>query len=289
MSALRDDTNRDAPLVAVVVLNWNGWRDTVRCLQSLERLEYPNYRPIVVDNGSTDDSVDQIRQTASRAAIVQTKCNLGFAGGSNVGIRYALEAGAEYVWILNNDTTVDPRALAAMVRAAEAKPRVGVVGSVIYPAEGTKIRAWGGGRIDLRTGQTGNVRGPGEEISYITGTSMLLRRKAVEEVGGFDERFFFYWEDTDLSYRLQRAGWEIYVEPNAIVWHKESAAVGRDSYLQARYFHRGLVMFLRRYAAMPMVPALRVLYRRMRLAIGRRQWDVQRGILRGWVEGWLAR
>jgi GT2 family glycosyltransferase len=118
---------------------------------------------------------------------------------------------------------------------------------------------------------------------------MFLRREALREVGGFDERFFFYWEDTDLSYRLRRAGWEVYVEANAIVRHRESAAVGRDTYLQARYFHRGLVMFLRKYAARPMVPAARALYRRMRVAIGRRQWNVQRGILRGWVEGWLAR
>jgi GT2 family glycosyltransferase len=289
MSALQDGGSDGVPLVAVVVLNWNGWRDTVRCLQSLQQLAYPNYRIIVVDNGSTDDSVDQIRRVAPGAVIVQNGSNLGFAGGSNVGIRCALEDGAEYVWILNNDTTVDPLALAAMVRAAELHPRVGVVGSVIYPAEGTKIRAWGGGKVDLRTGQTRNVRGPGEEISYITGTSMFLRREALREVGGFDERFFFYWEDTDLSYRLRRAGWEVYVEANAIVRHRESAAVGRDTYLQARYFHRGLVMFLRKYAARPMVPAARALYRRMRVAIGRRQWNVQRGILRGWVEGWLAR
>src|SRR2546425_7090973 len=141
--------------VAIIVLNWNGWRDTVQCLTSLKKLSYPNVRIVVVDNRSTDDSVSQIRQAFPDEAIIEVEKNLGFAGGCNVGIRHALEAGAEYVWLLNNDTTVDARALGAMVEMADADAKLGAVGSAIYStAEAIRLLAWGGGYINFWLGRS---------------------------------------------------------------------------------------------------------------------------------------
>src|ERR1700747_2146681 len=113
--------------VEIVVLNWNGWRDTVQCLTSLRRLSYDDFRIIVVDNGSTDDSVQQIRQKFPDVSIIEAGANLGFAGGCNLGIRHAIRDETEYLWLLNNDTTVDSRALGAMVERAEVDPKIGAV------------------------------------------------------------------------------------------------------------------------------------------------------------------
>ena len=124
--------NSSQPLVSIILLNWHGWRDTIACLDSLVSQDYNDYRVLVVDNGSTDDSVARIRAAHPEIPIMETGRNLGFSGGCNVGVRRALEDGADYVWLLNNDTTVDPQALSAMVAVAEADPRVGAVGSVLY-------------------------------------------------------------------------------------------------------------------------------------------------------------
>jgi len=120
------------PLVFIIVLNWNGKDDTLECLGSLQQLDYPNFETVVVDNGSTDGSEDVIRSAFPSVNFIQTGRNLGYAGGNNVGIKHALSHGADYVWLLNNDTTVDPNALTALVETAQADPKIAVVGSKIF-------------------------------------------------------------------------------------------------------------------------------------------------------------
>jgi GT2 family glycosyltransferase len=276
------------PRVAVVVLNWNGWRDTVRCVRSLEASDYPNYEVVVVDNGSDDGSPERLREMCPAATVLAVGQNLGFAGGNNRGIRHALRSDARYVWVLNNDTVVDRQALATMVKTAEADPAVGAVGAVIWTMDGARVLAWGGGDVDLRGGRSWYVVTPHERLTYITGASMLLKTAALQDAGLFDERFFLYWEDTDLSWRLRRAGWTVRVAPDARVWHQESSTVGQDTYMKARHFTRGLVLFLRKHTPVPLVPAVRALRRELYRARVRRRADLQRGVARGWVEGWLA-
>src|ERR1700756_3033913 len=107
----RDGTSTRGLRVFILLLNWNNWKDTNECLNSLERLDYDEWEVIVLDNGSTDGSVERIREKFPEVEIIQLKANLGFSAGNNAGIRVALERGAEYVWLLNNDTTVSPKAL----------------------------------------------------------------------------------------------------------------------------------------------------------------------------------
>ena len=126
------------PTVYIILLNWHGWRDTIACLDSLASLDYTNYHLQVVDNGSTDNSVACIRAAHPEVSIIETGRNLGFSGGCNVGVRRALEEGADYIWLLNNDTTVDPQALSAMVAVAETDPKVGAIGSVLYYLDNPK-------------------------------------------------------------------------------------------------------------------------------------------------------
>jgi len=238
--------------VYIILLNWHGWQDTIVCLDSLASLDYPNYRVLVVDNGSTDDSVTRIRAAHPEVSIMETGRNLGFSGGCNVGMRRALQEGADYIWLLNNDTIVDPRALSAMVAAAEADSRVGAVGSVIYHLDRPKhIQAWGGGKVLFLSGRARSYLCPvsSTELYYLTAASILIRRRALEECGLLDENtFFMYWEDTDYSFRLRKAGWHLAVAEQSIVLHREHAATGKGSPLLDYYFTESAARFFRRYA-----------------------------------------
>lgn len=246
--------------VAVVLLNWNGWRDTVNCIRSLEAMAYPEHRVIVIDNGSTDDSVQQIRSAWPGGTLIESGKNLGFGGGCNIGIQYALEHGAEYIWLLNNDTVVEQDALKTLVEAAENDPRIGAVGSVIYYFdEPTRVQVYGGGRINLWTGVSSHLTTdtPEERIDYLTGASMLLRSRALQETGLFnDRRFFMYWEDADLCFRLRRAGWRLAVASASRIRHKESASLGKTNPVLNIYFNRSAVIFFRLHSVIPGLPVL---------------------------------
>jgi GT2 family glycosyltransferase len=228
----------------------------VKCLTSLESLSYRNFRVVVVDNDSTDDSVSQIRRAFPDVAIIEAEKNLGFAGGCNLAIRQALQDGAEYVWLLNNDTTVDPGALVAMVEMADADPKIGAVGSAIYSAEEPeRLLAWGGGYINFWLGRSRHflTSVPNNEIQFLTGASLLLRRCALDSVGLLDEGFFMYWEDGDYCFRLRRAGWTLAVAGNSVVWHKEQGTVGKKSTLLDSYFNRSATRFFARHAPVPFI------------------------------------
>ena len=206
------------PQVTAVVVNWNGFDDTRRCLEALQRLDYPKISVVLVDNGSTE----RIPTEFPGVELIRSDHNRGFAGGANLGIRRALEGSAAYIWLLNNDTEVAPETLSALVATAEADPRVGVVGGVLP-------EAWGGGRIDPWTGVSKPSTGPRDRLDYITGACMLVRRAVFEEVGLLDEAYFFYYEDADLCLRARAAGWRLAVAPDARVAHRGGASVNRTA------------------------------------------------------------
>jgi GT2 family glycosyltransferase len=242
------------PSVGCILLNWNGWRDTVDCLAALARLNYENVSVIVVDNGSADESVRRIRNAAPGILVLETGSNLGFAGGNNVGIRHALAQGADYIWLLNNDTQPEPDALAQLVRKAESNSRFGEIGSVlVYADESSKIQAWGGGRVSFWSGTTIHALSPQEDhwFHYLTAASVLLRRRALEDVGLLDDRFFLYWEDSDLSFRLRKKGWALGVASESVVLHKEHASTGRNRRVIDRYAVESGIRFLAKHARAP--------------------------------------
>jgi GT2 family glycosyltransferase len=222
--------------VAVVVLNWNGWRDTVACLESLRSLdEVP--RVIVVDNGSTDDSPERIRAAAPWVRLVQLPSNQGFSTGMNAGIAAALgeEPVVEYVWVLNNDTLAEPSTLSRMMALADSDSRIGIVGNRLVDADGSgRVQALGGGAVHLWLGTT-SARAPAAAKPYdhLVGASLLVRQSLLREVGGFDERYFFYLEDTDLSLRARRAGWRLAVAHDATVAHRLGASINEGSALRS--------------------------------------------------------
>ncbi|MGK0619328.1 glycosyltransferase family 2 protein [Meiothermus cerbereus] len=211
------------PLVYVLIVNYQAWPDTLACLKALEQLDYPRYRLRVLDNASPNDAVAQLRAAYPGLEIVELKRNLGFAGGNNVGIRQALAEGADYVWLLNPDTIPEPEALSAMVGLAEQDPRIGAVGSVILEMDNPQqVQAWGGGEVVLSWGLIRLLTHPRQaaRLSYISGASLLVRRRALEQVGLLDEGFFMYGEDCDYGLRLRKAGFLLAVAPQARVRHK---------------------------------------------------------------------
>ncbi len=244
-----------APLVFIVLLNWNGWRDTIVCLESLQLLEYSCYRILVVDNASTDGSVELIRGAFPNVLLLEAGANLGFSGGCNAGIRHALRRHAEYVWLLNNDTVVDPHALQAMVETAESDRRVGAVGCVLYwMKEPDRVQAWGGGWVSFLTGRSGHHYSPvrAKQLHYLTAASLLLWRGALEDVGLLDDQtFFMYWEDADLCFRLRKRGWRLAVAEKSIVLHKQAASTGEDSPTLAFYGARSSLRFFNRHSPFP--------------------------------------
>jgi GT2 family glycosyltransferase len=258
------------PLVGCVIVNWNGWRDTVTCLDALRSIEYSRLFVVVVDNGSSDDSVARIQAAHPAVRLVQTGKNLGFSGGNNAGIREVMRQEVKYVWLLNNDTQPAPGALRELVRTAEADFRLGAVGSVLHYAEAPqKIQAWGGGWINLWNGYSTHATAPpklGRRLDFLTAASMLVRRKSLEDVGLMDDRFFLYWEDAELCFRLRKNGWNLGVARHAIVLHKVNASTGKPTSPTDRHFTSSAIRFLSQYSPVPLLAAclflsLRILHR----------------------------
>lgn len=211
----------DNPSTAVIVLNWNRPVETITCLESLRASE-PRPRVIVVDNGSATGTAEAIREAHPWAQYICLPENLGFGGGMNAGIRCALAVPdpPAFVWVLNNDTQVAVDAFAALTRAATRDSSLGAVGSVLLDGSGTRVQEWGGATVNRLLWTTRSLAGPSpDRLDCLTGASLLLRVAALREIGGFDERFFFYLEDTDLSLRLRRAGWKLAVASDSHVRH----------------------------------------------------------------------
>jgi GT2 family glycosyltransferase len=253
--------------VYIIILNWNGWRDTVECVESCKKLSYPVFRILIVDNGSTDDSETKIRQHFPDIEFLQTGANLGFAEGNNVGIRYALGQGASYVWLLNNDTIVDAESLVALVRLAENDMHVGMVGSKIVYHAAPKMLWFAGAVLNPRNAHRPSHRGLGEadngqydtacETGYITGCSLLIRKEVIEAIGLLDDRLFLYFEDVDWSARTKAAGWKLMYCPESLVYHKVSiSAGGAASPILLYYTSRNRLYFVKRNFPNKVLPAL---------------------------------
>lgn len=217
-----------APNITVVILNTNRREDTLACLASLRRSQYPNVYLIVLDNASTDGSPEAIRAQFPEVQLLSLTDNRGYAGNNNVGVRAALERGADWVLVLNEDTLLDPDCLGALVEQAESDTRIGIVGPLVYHANEPGVVQSAGGRLGRfwlaeHIGQNetdmGQFTGP-RDVEWVSGCAIMLRRAVLEQIGLLDERFFYYWEETEWCLRARRAGWRIVHVPAAKLWHK---------------------------------------------------------------------
>lgn len=249
------------PLIDVIILAWNQYHHTKACLKSLGETTYPNLRILVVDNDSSDGTPENVARDFPEVTVLANDENLGFAAGNNVGIRYALSQGADYVFVLNNDTLVAPDLFERLIEVAAASStrseKVGMIAPLIYFAEEpTRIWSSGGRRRWLTYEKTGDLHGQLDSgqlssaisLDYFTGCALLLSRDLLTTVGLFDERFFFTYEDSDICFRARHAGYELLLAPQAHIWHKVSVSTGGSSSPSERYWMaRSSVLFFAKY------------------------------------------
>jgi len=222
------------PRVRIVVLNWNGRDMTMDCLHSLLAMSGANYSITVIDNGSSDNSIEAIRQKFPNVQIIANKHNLGFAVGCNIGMEQALkEEEGDYILLVNNDTIVDTGLLAELVQEADRNPQIAICSPKIYYYAPSNLLWWAGGSYSLWTGMAVHTGRRQEDkgqygcvcdLDWATGCVMLVRIEALREVGLFDAKFFANSEDVDLSLRVREAGYAIRYVPTARVWHREGVS-----------------------------------------------------------------
>ncbi len=215
-------------LVVSVILNTNRRADTLECLASLLRQTHIRQHVIVLDNASTDGSPEAVRAQFPNVELVGLTDNQGYAGNNNVGIKLALERGADWVFVLNEDTVLDPGCLASLVAQGEADSKVGIVGPLVYHYDDKGVIQSAGGEMSkhLESWHRGqNQKDAGQfaqplQSDWISGCAILVRRSVIEHVGMLDARFFYYWEEVEWCLRARKAGWRIMLAPAARLWHK---------------------------------------------------------------------
>ncbi len=236
--------------IAIVVLNWNNAKDTIECLSSLQKITYSNFEIIVVDNGSTDNSVKQITSAFPQIDILENGENLGFAEGNNRGILYAFKKGVDSVLILNNDTVVHPDILNAFHEAVKQNPKAGVFGAKIFYFDDPAKVWYAGGDVDPHSYvclHASSDKGKIEETNYACGCALLIKKEVVEKVGLMDPRFFLMWEEVDWCWRIRKAGYKCLFVPEAKVWHKISSSFegGYRGDSWNYYYFRNRLLFLK--------------------------------------------
>jgi hypothetical protein len=243
----------------ILIITWNRVDEVVRCLDSFSRLDYPSYETVIVDDASQDSTVAVVRERYPWVRVVVNERNLGYAGASNVGFRHALEAGADYVFLLNQDTELTPSVLHELVRVMEADPRIAITGAKNLLMDNSKY-LWGRygvinwGPVLVRTEGRSELDRPiasPRDVDFVIGNGCLMRCRALQDVGLFDERFFQMHEDVDWSYRARQAGYRAVYVDEAAIHHKGSSSSAPASRILfgTRYFvSRNALFFARKHA-----------------------------------------
>jgi GT2 family glycosyltransferase len=236
-----------AKSVAIVILNWNSIDDTLSAVDSVLRMDYPNYRLVVIDNGSTDGSAAELAKIEDdRVSLIRSQENLGFTGGCNLGLDWAIENEADYVWLLNSDSVTEVSTLSSLVRVAEADHTIGMVSPVIASLQQPSRLIYAGGFY--------NAQGPSCEMTrdvkvggkwaaehsanvLLLGTALLIKVELVCKIGKLDDSFFAYWEDIDFSMRSNKAGFRNAIDFDSTVSHSEKFPTDRPQDIKPHYWY----------------------------------------------------
>jgi len=288
--------------VVVSLLNFNSKKNTLDCLKSLEDIRKDDFKLtiVIIDNASKEDFGLKSKTVKDMSLVViKNNENLGFSGGHNIAIRYALDNRADYILILNNDTYVEKDFLTKLLKTAGEDRSVGILAPKIYFASGFefhkdryskneigKVLWYAGGEMDWAN-VIGYNRGvdevdngqydKAEETEVATGCCMLIKKEVFENIGLFDDKYFLYYEDSDLSMRARRKDFKIMYVPSSVIWHKNAgSAGGSGSVLQDYYITRNRLLFGFKFAAF--LSKLALFRESLSLFLRGRQWQ-KRGVI----------
>lgn len=240
------------PLVYIILVNYNGYSDTLECVNSLLKIKYSNYKILIVDNASKDAPLLKKDKFLNRnAEIIYASDNLGFSDGNNIGIKYAMNFNPDYILLLNNDTIVDFDFLNTLVETAEKVPEAGIVTGKIY-YNGSSNLWYCGGEYNRKTGFTNQViydeyERNIKDISFASGCLMLISRDCILNTGFLCDDFFMYSEDTDYCCRVLDKGYRILFNPESVIYHKVSASAGNNTPFQQYYLIRNNLIMIKRH------------------------------------------
>jgi GT2 family glycosyltransferase len=251
--------------LAIVIVNWNSFDVTQNCLASLRSIDYPNYKIIVVDNGSNDSSGDKLKSEFPEIILLKNEENLGFTGGNNIGIEFALNNDLELVMLLNNDTIVTPKFATNLVTFLQQDVNIGAIQPKIMFNQEREI-IWNAGSSFSKVWHLTKTIGMGEfdkgdydtqrEIPWVTGCCFLTKSSIIREIGKLDDCFFIYYEDTDWSFRIKQKGYKLIYEPSSKIYHevgksndnRETFGEGNLSPFSHYVNVRNHIFIVRRYA-----------------------------------------
>jgi GT2 family glycosyltransferase len=245
------------PRINIVILNWNGYDDTYQLLESLLKITYPNYKIIVVDNNSVSDEAERLRKNfMDKVHTIQCEKNLGFSGGNNIGIKYSLEEKADFILLLNNDTTVEVNFLEPLVNKFYSSKQIGITAPQINYFSEPGIIWSAGGKIS-RIRSSGFAKSNFNEtifdkrdksVSFVSGCCMLIKSEVINKTGLFDENYFLYNEDTDFCLRTIRVGYDIFIIPKSKIYHKVNSSTEKNlSHLPLYYTTRNRLYLAKKF------------------------------------------
>lgn len=275
--------------VAVVILNFKAKENTLKCVDSVKKSDYKNLEVIVVDNNSGDGLDEEIKRIKG-IHFIHNEENLGYTGGNNVGIKKALECGAEYIFILNMDTVIHSQAISNLIKGIE-ESGAGIAGPKILFFDQRTIW-YAGGTLDLAN-VLGGHRGVDEvdrgqydipeETQNVTGGAMIVKKEVFEKIGFFDDKYFLYYEDSDFCFRAKKAGFKLMYIPSAVVYHENAKATGLGSPRQDYYITRNRMLFASKFLP------LRTRFALLREAIRNFTMPARRKALFDFLTGHLGR
>ncbi len=251
---------KNYPRVIVVILNWNGINDTLECIRSIKLITYTNYELIIVDNGSTDSSSEIINKQYPNIEIIENKRNLGYAEGNNVGIRLAIDKGADYVLLLNNDTIVDRKLLDELINVAITSSKNGFIGPKVYYYNykcrndvinfaGGKVSIWRGVSNHIGINQIDNGQfDQNQEVDYIEGSCVLVKTDMIKKIGYLNSDMFTYWEDIDWCIRGSKAGYKSIYAYKAKIWHKIGSYKKEKNRKAYYYYGKNIFIIIKQHA-----------------------------------------
>lgn len=250
---------KDKPNIQIILVNYKSAKDTIECIESLQKITYPNVEYIVVNNFEPDhDILNNFIEDIERCTLIETGTNLGFSGGNNVGIRVALDRKCDYILLLNNDTIVTPDFLEPLVVCANIHDNVGIVtGKIMYNFD-PELVWYAGGEISFAGGYVDHygynkkykdlVDDNEKKISFATGCLWLIPVEVIKEIGMLSEEYFLYSEDVDYCCRIMEKNFEIWYTPKSIIYHKVSASSGNKSAITQYYSVRNDYYVFSKYA-----------------------------------------